>query len=255
MEKERIIYFTLSKEKKACFWEKLFGQKLASRFLWIRKKDVVTEKRLLSCKGRLEGTEVIAYILPIALEALRTNTHIQMHTKRLIEHILSQHAGDARYAVLYAEELEESLALRREIDIALMSGIVSEVMLSYHHVEEVILIDGEENPFDILYDIYPSLNRLLIVTDEAERYEDFIDEVYEETGLIVTCQNVLMSYGMAKGMPFVIDMHSDLRIPYRHIPRGAVYVDLCPDGFKRRTIQLKRNDVCYVNCLKFLDSY
>lgn len=214
----------------------------------------MTERNLLSCKGRLKGTELITYSLPIAAESLRKNVHVQKRSKRLIERILSQYAGDVRYAVLFAEELEESLTLCSEIDIALMSGIVSEVMMSYRHVEEVILIDGEENPFDILYEIYPMLNQLLILTEEAARYEEFAGQVYAETGLIVTCQNALMSNRMVKGTPFIIDMHSHMRIPYRYIPRGAVYMDLCPDSSKRRTIQLKRSDVCYVNCLKFLDS-
>ncbi|KAI4451173.1 hypothetical protein C823_005722 [Eubacterium plexicaudatum ASF492] len=57
---------------------------------------------------------------------------------------------------------------------------------------ELIIIDAEENSDQddqdvrmVLYDLDDQLNYLLIVTDRPERYESFMDEMYEENGLIV----------------------------------------------------------------------
>ena len=73
----------------------------------------------------------------------------------------------------------------------IISNVIRQKKISYQCLE-LIIIDAEENSDQddqdvrmVLYDRDDQLNYLLIVTDRPERYESFMDEMYEENGLIV----------------------------------------------------------------------
>lgn len=181
------------------------------------------------------------------------NDRIRKGVRRQINQIVLSYG--APYALIFAEELEERLHVRTEVDDRFLAGMVQAVMYDSRKVEEALLIEGEEDPLPILETIYRTLNRLIILTQEPSRYDAFAEDVWEDTGLVAACRNTAAGWIPMKGTPLVIDMHADMQLSCRQIPRGAVYVDLCPGEQKRRFVQLKRSDVRYVDFGKFLDSY
>lgn len=73
----------------------------------------------------------------------------------------------------------------------IISSVIFQKEIPYQCLE-LIIIDAEEDcdqddndVHTVLYDLDDRLNYLLIVTDRPERYKIFIDEMYEENGLIV----------------------------------------------------------------------
>lgn len=73
----------------------------------------------------------------------------------------------------------------------IISSVIFQKEIPYQCLE-LIIIDAEEDRDQddndiqtVLYDLDEQLNYLLIATNRPERYEIFIDEMYEENGLIV----------------------------------------------------------------------
>lgn len=206
----------------------------------------------LQCEAGLERVRFLLYELPVTYERLQKDAGLKKCLKRQIEHIVN--TAEAVCGVFYEEKLEECLSLQPQTGLFLTEGIVRELLVRHPDIEEVFVIEGEDTLTELLYDIYAGLNRLTIITEHPEAYRTFIEDAYEETGLVAVCQTVMPDGVMTKGMPLVIDMNPEWKMSYRQIPQGALYADMCPNGLKQRSICLKRNDVHYVNHRRFLDS-
>lgn len=74
--------------------------------------------------------------------------------------------------------------------------VILEHVLTYKNLTcqnmELVVIDAEEKQYEddndiqiILYALEQRLNYLLLVTDRPDSYQEFMDEMYEENGLIV----------------------------------------------------------------------
>lgn len=73
----------------------------------------------------------------------------------------------------------------------IIASVILQKKISFQRLE-LVIIDAEENRdqddndiWTILFELDQRLNYLLMVTDRPKQYENFIDEMYEETGLIV----------------------------------------------------------------------
>lgn len=255
VREKAILYITLKKEAgaKKCFCFSGWGRNAA-----------VVQKRL-QCFGALDNTLLIVYELPASFTMLQGSSRLQKRARRQIERILR--GCDEGCAILYEEKLKETLALQPHITTFFCQGMVQELMLLHDGqnrnggydgvhkgIEEVWLIDAGEAPLALLQTIYGGLNRLTIITRQPDAYEELIRDVYEDTGLVTVCMTQMSEESAGKGLPLVIDMDDGSNMPYRRLPHGALYIDLCPDCFKRRSIQLKRSDVHYTDYWKFLDS-
>ena len=117
MEKEKIICVTLSKKPwkpKLPLANSRLAQKCRIFFLGRRWRDVLFDKRCLSCKGSLKDTELIVSTLPVTFEELRQEVAIRNRMRKQIEHILLQYENARLCAVLYQEELEEIFQMLSE---------------------------------------------------------------------------------------------------------------------------------------------
>lgn len=74
---------------------------------------------------------------------------------------------------------------------AIIERVICMKNLSFQKLE-LVIIDAEENQDQddddiqtVLYGLEQRLNYLLLITDRRDRYESYMDEMYEENGLIV----------------------------------------------------------------------
>lgn len=74
---------------------------------------------------------------------------------------------------------------------AIIERVICMKKLSFQKLE-LVIIDAEENQNQddddiqtVLYGLEQRLNYLLLITDRPDRYESYMDEMYEENGLIV----------------------------------------------------------------------
>ncbi len=254
MEQEIILYFKLKKEPQHAEAAKK-GKKPAygpiSRYRW--KKQLEAESRTLSCRGSLADRRIVTYMLPPLPDMAKRNEKLRKHIEKQIHKIVMSYS--VPYIIFYARELEDWLHVQTQPNERFLTGMAEEIMQSGLPIEEALLIEGEDDPFPLLETIYPTLNALFIITGQPGKYEEFLAAVLEDTGLAAACQGTFAGSFLTKGTPLVIDMHAGMKLPCAHIPRGALYVDLCPSEAKRRAICLKREDVCYVDFGKFLDSH
>lgn len=95
----------------------------------------------------------------------------------------------------------------------IIEQLIRQKNISYKKLE-LVMIDAEngrgqdENDIDeILYKIGQRLNYLLLVTDTPDRYKAFVDEMYEENGLIV--QQVYKSAHKPARGNLVLDFERD----------------------------------------------
>ena len=257
MEKKIVLCFKI--EKYNCKKNDVRSCKRKSIFGHFKRVSLEVLHRMLTCRYDLTETELFSYTFQIPLEMRNSSAHMRKHLRKYvgqrIAQILKEHSGCDIAAILYDEDLETEFGFQSKVSGAFMLAIVRELMLAYHPVEEVVFIEGKEDALFILNDIYSTLNVLCVLTPDISRYHEFADEVYENAGLIVTFQNIMNQSCCIKGIPFVIDMCSDMKLSCRYIPSGTVYIDLCSTKAKQRAIQLKCRDVHYVNYWKFLDSY
>lgn len=257
MEQEIIIYFKLKKAPKADKKTQnrlLHDLRLRLPWYWRQwRKSVDMESRTLSCQGSLAGMKVITYSLPPLPESKCMEDDMRKRIKKQIARLLF--SCQVPYMLVYAEELEECLGVHTQVNDRFRLGMAEALMASVRNVEEVLLIEGEEDPFSILDTVYKTLNRLFIITQHPGRYEEFAQMVWEDTGLIAACQDTFAGHIPMKGIPLVIDMHAEMQMLCQHIPRRAVYADMCPTRLKKRSVSLKRSDVNYIDFRKFLDSY
>lgn len=122
---------------------------------------------------------------------------------------------------------------------------------AYPGTEQVILRGGED-AFSFIEEIYGELNALTIYTKDEEKWEEFIEEAYVQSGLIVQCNQYIGKKEDRRTCFF--DFEESEFHAYRNIPAHAVYIDFAPNKQKRRVIEAKRKDIEYCTYAKFLDT-
>ncbi len=95
---------------------------------------------------------------------------------------------------------------------------------------ELIIIDAEEEQEDdddienVLFELVKQLNYLLLVTDRPKRYEEFMELVYEENGLIV--QQMPKSARKEARGNLVLDFERSGGISVESMDTGIIYVPM-----------------------------
>ncbi len=142
-----------------------------------------------------------------------------------------------------------------------------------------------------VYQLKENLNKLVIVSKDPDQYEELLEEIYMETGLIGTvveelrevqrpnppenleriqsetvcnelnkAQNVENTHqssrrcGRNQGICVILDLCGKLKWKYRTLPSNGIYIDVYSQKEMERAVAIKRPDITYVSVAKFLDS-
>lgn len=106
------------------------------------------------------------------------------------------YSSQAETAAVYTAVKEEFSPMTYRNPFIMYIRDVVEQVIKKRHIPgkklELVIIDAEEGREEddddienVLYELVQQLNYLLLVTDRPDKYEDFMELVYEENGLIV----------------------------------------------------------------------
>ena len=150
------------------------------------------------------------------------------------------------------------------------------LLAAFHHLpvkmnklEELIVFDNKRT--DLVKEILPycrqSLNRLTVITEYPEEYEEIFEEIYRDSGLIAECMQKYDSENSVctpsksnrnstkKVTPvFILHVGNSHKIPIRQLPGHAVFFDMDLTKKTEREIFVKRPDIPYYGTANFLDT-
>lgn len=102
----------------------------------------------------------------------------------------------------------------------------------------------------LLYPYYSRLNYLQFLVEDKDRYDDFADEMFEESGLALA---VTTKPENAREADVIIDLGDSFLIDAKDLKKGCIYFDGFADGGKEKSIRNCRNDVTYISSRNYLD--
>ena len=163
--------------------------------------------------------------------------------------------------------------LRMDEEIELLLATFSDFPVSIAKFQEMIIFDGNRTELfsQVLPEISSNLNKLSVITKSPYSYQTVFDGLYEDTGLVATCENSYISdkriYGdLEEEKPFykrqkyneertmIISAKSDKKLPIRSFHTGSHFFDISFDNIYEREITQKRPDLTYYSMAKFLDT-
>ncbi|MEG1848192.1 MAG: hypothetical protein RR238_06960 [Lachnospiraceae bacterium] len=149
--------------------------------------------------------------------------------------------------IWYALQLSPYLAdLHPVVPLVFLLGMYHEEAMT----EEVIIRDGE-GAGAFADAVYRDLNALTILTEDVALWEDFAEEAYHQSGLIVQYQYSKPPRVTTKRV-CIVDF-SDVTYPANLIlPQNARYLDIAPTKQKSHMMECKYPDIeyhSYMSCL------
>ena len=245
---ERIIFYIEEKKKK-------------------RKKVSILWAGLLVLLGRIKirkeedrGISIITLTFPIAT---REFASIEDRSRaRLLNRVfvkMDKIAGDKNYCIVVSNELSSYVNHSQVIDgngfpLLYMEEIIQWIQKKHHLKAKdtsIILIEtGNEKTKDfpteeILWQIYDKKNKLGIVTSRGDFFEEQIETIYKETGLLIPIGGKL-SFGN-----LILDFGLYEKRYIREIQKGGVYIDFTQEQLKTKVFEAKRKDIVYYNHFHF----
>lgn len=116
---------------------------------------------------------------------------------------------------------------------------------------KVFVADNREVAVEkLLYPYCCRLNYLQFLVEDKDRYDDFADEMFEESGLALA---VTTKPENAKEADVIIDLGESFLIDAADLKKGCIYFDGFADGGKEKSIRNCRNDVTYISSRNYLD--
>lgn len=179
----------------------------------------------------------------------------------------------------------------REMVEIVLQKILDRMRMKRERVHTLYLIDemnGWQREIDLivlLNLLLKDLNQFIIVTARPEVYEQLLDEVFWETGLIGNCvehlkevsgRNFIQSNrgnqnfydnaevseinegkngnGGIKGKTLILDFSKKESVYVHAFPKNSIYLDIYSKKAMAYFLQVKRADIIYESFAKFLDS-
>lgn len=245
---ERIIFYIEERKKK---------RKRVSN-LWVG---------FLACLGRIKrreeeerGISIVTFTIPLST---REFTSIEERAReRLLNRVfmkMDKIAVDKNYCIVVSDALSSYVYHSQVIDGNGFPLLYMEEMIQWvqnkHHLKakdtSIILIEtGNEKTRqfpseEILWQIYDKKNKLGLVTNRGDFFEEQIDTIYKETGLLITIGGKL-SYGN-----LILDFGLYDKRYVREIQKGGIYIDFTREQLKTKVFEAKRKDIIYYNHVHF----
>lgn len=245
---ERIIFYIEERKKK-------------------RKRFSIFWAGFLACLGKIKkkeeenrGISIITLTFPISI---REFTSIEERIRaKLLNRVfvkINKLSADKNYSIVVSDELSSYVHHSKVIDgngfpLLYMEDIIQWTQ-NKHHVKakdtSIILIEtGNEKtkqfPLDeILWQIYDKKNKLGIVTSRGDFFEEQIEAIYKETGLLI-CVGSKLNYGN-----LILDFGLYDKRYVREIKKGGIYIDFTQEQLKTKVFEAKRKDIVYYNHFHF----
>lgn len=168
---------------------------------------------------------------------------------------LSQRCHTDRCYYMWEKEIKvffDWLMLLFPMDVHLPDDFVERLMESHKKYEGLILLDGEEVCGEEFIQTYAGgKNYLGIVTQNEEKYEEVLEDIYEEWGLaaVITKESGAIR-GALEGKTLVVDGGFEERKGWRNFPKGCAYLDLTSSKEKQRNLEARRKDITYFSFQK-----
>lgn len=229
------LYQKIIRKNKEVFQMHIFKRKM-------RKYRIGNSLRILDKTGK-------RIILPYTLKELASMDKNQLN-EYMNSIIQKEHIN-----ILTAEE-----KLRKYIP---SENLVNEKFLMYLYIKEIlekvmrmhsiarkrikiIVIDSKELQTEyLLNEIKEDLNYLTLVTDRPEYFKTYIENLYEESGLLISLINKPLSSPVEGNIIINLDNKQDKN--YRYFEEKGVYIDLSEISVDMNYIVAKRDDITYYN--------
>ncbi len=111
---------------------------------------------------------------------------------------------------------------------------------------------------EVLSTVIADLNYLTVITERVEELESFAEKIYNETGLLILIKskdslNIIMENEDKTNTDteVILDLSDECMKNIYCLERDSVYIDLCSDMVKLKTILAKRKDISYYNFFQF----
>ena len=221
----------------------------------------------LACLGRIKrreeeerGISIVTFTIPLST---REFTSIEERAReRLLNRVfmkMDKIAVDKNYCIVVSDALSSYVYHSQVIDGNGFPLLYMEEMIQWvqnkHHLKakdtSIILIEtGNEKTRqfpseEILWQIYDKKNKLGLVTNRGDFFEEQIDTIYKETGLLITIGGKL-SYGN-----LILDFGLYDKRYVREIQKGGIYIDFTREQLKTKVFEAKRKDIIYYNHVHF----
>lgn len=146
----------------------------------------------------------------------------------------------------FKNDFKEIVAQGNVLGIIFMVYILEQLHLSKpKKAIKYVIIDGPSSNTEYLLDtITTNMNALTIVTNEAERYEERLEQIIEETGLAVNIQE--KKIGQKIYGDLIIHANPLEEKLYYEYESGAWVIDFLSDFDAIRNMKAKRNDLHFV---------
>jgi len=116
--------------------------------------------------------------------------------------------------------------------------------ISRRELRPVVMAGTAQETFAVLKKLGTDLNRLTIVTDTSEEYEEFAHQAFEEQGLLVRVAERPLDRELYGNL--FLELSPRFRGDYKWYPDGSVVLNLSGNSYQARDILLRRrNLICY----------
>ena len=188
------------------------------------------------------GEEVQDIILPFTREEVECfgEAYMEKFLLRLKESFDLGMAFFTKHIYEYsAQEEEECKSLLKYI----MLDDVIEMLLEDNGIEakdmRLVILDSNDRRIEyVLEMLVPRLNYLTVVTERAEYFEEFVEAVFEDFGLVVETVSGVMREPLDGNV--VIDMNPNVSRNYSFYREGTVILDLESSLEKRQYLYARR---------------
>lgn len=152
--------------------------------------------------------------------------------------------------------LDDSLLIDGRLLPYLMIREGTEWICNRHHIDRrgfqpVVVDSGDSDTEYVLAQIGQDLNFLTILTSRPEFFEDYVEQLYAQTGLMASVLTKPL-YGQIQGN-VVLDLNKAADRDYRYYPQNAIVLELTGMEKKRRDIMAKRRDITFYNRFDIAD--
>lgn len=219
---------------------------------YFRKKFLLKKYPYYKEATDYQGYEGSRIILPFTEETLKgyQREEIVNYIQRIIE---TERVQNMMVVPCLKEYMDHSLyADRTKLPYLFFDEILKDIRRK-HRISKremkLVMIDEESvNLEALLSSFIQELNFLTIITDRTEQFQNYIDYLYEETGLMVSVlatEDAQMMHGN-----IIVDFKKELNKKLvRVYPEDAVFLDFSHNRMKTNYFLVKRKDLHIYNDL------
>lgn len=106
----------------------------------------------------------------------------------------------------------------------------------------------------LIADYLPRVNKLTIITNQTEAYEELAQTFYRDYGLTTAYGINLGRQQIKQDKVIIMDFRAGYRVPYESMPEKAAYFDVYSEEQKEKRIRQNRRDINYLSVVGWLDT-